>query len=311
MKLSTLSLTAGLLGVLFAGSLGAQIRPLHTRDVTRLSEVQVQDQLERNDIIFIPVGAVEANGVQPSARDYSSALGFAIAMAEETGGLYAPGLAHSFPGTTVVGSSTIYLSPSQGLSFLKALSRSLLRQGFRRQVYLSFSHGPAALTLGTLARQFFEEERTPILYVDVADQLARLDVSREDRSRIVYGLHAIAGRLEDFPLESDYGPGVGTPPADVPENEGLAKLSELGYSGSLSLGSWIPDAMSHGGSSGLAKTAAERAERGRDGAEYVRSLVAQMNLDEAMEALEMHDDFTQRVIIPKFRDRLPPPRDSF
>lgn len=311
MKLSK-PFTLLLLGCcLLAATLGAQVRPLHTRDITRLSEVQVQDQLTKSDVIFIPVGAVEANGVQPSARDYSSALGFAIAMAEETGGLYAPGLAHSFPGTTVVGASTIYMSPSQGLTFLKGLSRSLLRQGFRRQVYVSFSHGPAALTLGTLARQFFEEERTPILYIETERQLARLDVQREDRSKIVYGLHEIAGRLEDFPLAGDYGSGVGDPPADLPENEGLAKLSELGYSGSLALGSWIPDVMSHGGSSGLARTAEERAQRGRDGAAFVRSLVSRMYLGEAMEALRQHDEFTQEVIIPKFRDRLPPPRDSF
>lgn len=85
----------------------AQVRDLHTQAATRLSEVQMMRQLERSDVIFIPVGAVEANGIMPSDRDYVSALGFATVMAEATGGLYIPGLAHSFPGTTVVGSSTI------------------------------------------------------------------------------------------------------------------------------------------------------------------------------------------------------------
>ena len=48
-----------------------QVRKLHTRDLTRLSQVQVADYLKRSDIIFIPVGAVETNGIMPSDRDYA------------------------------------------------------------------------------------------------------------------------------------------------------------------------------------------------------------------------------------------------
>lgn len=288
----------------------AQVRPLHTRDLTRLSEVQVGWQLERSDVIFIPVGAVEANGVLPSDRDYVSALGFAMTMAHETGGLYMPGLVHSFPGTTVVGSSTIYMSPSQGLAHLKTIARSLLRQGFRRQVWVSISHGPAALTVGTLARQFFEEERVPILYVDVDQHKSKLDIPAADRSHTIYGAHAIAGRLEDIPLAGDYGSGVLDSRTSAEHNEGLAKLGELGYSGSLRLGSWIPDVMSHGGSMPLASTVAQREEWGQLGREQIEAWVATMNLNEAMEALREHDRFTQEVIIPKYRDRLPPTIDS-
>ncbi len=302
---------AAVLATLAATPLLGQIRGLHTRDATRLSEVQLAAQLSRSDVIFIPVGAVEANGLLPSNRDYTSALGFAMAMAEETGGLYMPGLAHSFPGTTVVGSSTIYMSPSQGLAHLKTLARSLLRQGFRRQVWVSISHGPAALTAGTLARQFFEEERVPILYIDIDRHLPKINVGPEDRSRIVFGAHGIAGRLEDMPVQGDYGPGVGEPPADLPKNEGLSRLSELGFSGSMTLGSWVADAMAHGGSGNLPKDPAEREEWGRRGRYQVEAIVKKMRLPEAMEALRQHDEYTQKVIIPKFKDRLPPPRDSY
>jgi hypothetical protein len=93
-------------------AISGQIRKLHTRDMTRLSQVQVVDQLKRNDIIFIPVGAVETNGIMPSDRDYVSPLAYAMAMADETGGLY-PGL------------------------------------------------------VGTMVREFFEETRVPILYIDM------------------------------------------------------------------------------------------------------------------------------------------------
>src|SRR5260221_417903 len=137
-----------------------QVRKLHTRDMTRLSQVQVADYLTRKDTIFIPVGAVETNGIMPSDRDYVSPLAYAMAMAEETGALYMPGLIWSFPGTTVVAPATIYLPPVAGTAYLKILAKSLLRQGFRRQVWLSSGHGPASLTGGTLVRRLFE--RSPV-----------------------------------------------------------------------------------------------------------------------------------------------------
>jgi len=126
--IAALALTAPLCG---------QVRKLHTRDLTRLSQVQVADHLKRSDIIFIPLGAVETNGIMPSDRDYVSPLAYAMAMADEVDGLYMPGLIWSYPGTTLIAPATVNISPSQGVTFLRSVAQSLLRQGFRRQVYLS------------------------------------------------------------------------------------------------------------------------------------------------------------------------------
>jgi len=57
---------------------------------------------------------VETNGIMPSDRDYVTPLGYAMAMAEATGGLFVPGLVWSYPGTTKVAPSTIYMSPEEG-----------------------------------------------------------------------------------------------------------------------------------------------------------------------------------------------------
>src|ERR1700722_5966879 len=124
----------------------AQVRKLHTRDLTRLSQVQVADYLKRSDIIFIPVGAVETNGIMPSDRDYVSPLAYAMTMADELDALYMPGLIWSYPGTTMIAEATVNISPTEALDFLRGVARSLLRQGFRRQVYLSSGQGPAPLT---------------------------------------------------------------------------------------------------------------------------------------------------------------------
>lgn len=295
-----------------AASLWSQVRPLHTRDVTRLSEPQVAEQLKRSDVVFIPIGSVETNGIVPSDSNYTSALGYAMTMAEETGGLYFPGLIHSFPGTTVIGSSSTYMTPSQGVAFLKIVARSLLRQGFRRQVYLSSGHGPAPLTGATLVREFFEETHVPILYIEMGDHFRSLGIPREELSKEVYGCHYIAGRLIDLPVQGDYGPKESAPAGPVPENAGLAKLSELHYSGSLRLGSWIPDVMAHAGVSfrGLPANAAEREAWGKEGEAQVRAAVQKMRLNEAMAALKEHDEFTQKVIIQKFAKMLPSISDS-
>jgi creatinine amidohydrolase len=133
-----------------------QVRKLHTRDLTRLSQVQVADHLKRSDIIFIPLGAVETNGIMPSDRDYVAPLAYAMAMADEVDALYMPGLVWSYPGTTLIAPATVNMSPTQGLNFLRAVAESLLRQGFRRQVYISSGQGPAPLTAGTLVREFYD-----------------------------------------------------------------------------------------------------------------------------------------------------------
>ena len=154
--------------------LWGQVRKLHTRDMTRLSQVQVADYLKRSDIIFIPVGAVETNGIMPSDRDYVSPLAYAMAMADELDALYMPGLIWSYPGTTMIAQATVNITPTQGVEFLHGLAQSLLRQGFRRQVYISSGQGPAPLTAGTLVREFYDVDHVPILYIDMDEFLAKL-----------------------------------------------------------------------------------------------------------------------------------------
>jgi creatinine amidohydrolase len=285
----------------------AQVRKLHTRDLTRLSQVQVADYLKRSDIIFIPVGAVETNGIMPSDRDYVSPLGMAIAMAEQLDAVYMPGLIWSYAGTTLVAPATIDITPTVGKDFLRAVAESLLKQGFRRQVYISMGQGPAPLTVGTMVREFYDERHVPILYIDMDSYLPRLKLGPEVRSKLMYGTHYIAGRIEDIPVQGDYGHAESLPAGPVPEDKGLAGLSKLGYSGSLYLGSWVPDVMAHGGGHepALPANAAEREQWGKEGKEQVIALVKQMHLEEAMADLKAHDEFTNHVLVPKYGKILP------
>jgi creatinine amidohydrolase len=133
--------------------------PMRTPYLTSLTNTEIEDYLKRNDIIFIPVGNVEVHGGFPTDCEYVGPLAFAQKMAEQVDGLVFPYLSYFFPGGTVVGKGTVYVTPSEGLAYLKAIARSLLRQGFRRQIYLT-SHGPSPQTLSPLVREFFDE--TPL-----------------------------------------------------------------------------------------------------------------------------------------------------
>lgn len=291
------------IGIVFlsALTLSGQVRKLHTRDLTRLSHLQVAEQLKKSDVIFVPVGAVETNGIQPSDRDYVFALGMATAMAEETGALFMPGLAWSYPGTTLPAPSTIGFKIGSGTAFLKETAHSLLRQGFRRQVYVSMSHGPAALTVGAMVREFFDETRVPLLYINMDEYLPKIKVVPADRDKFLYGAHWITGRIDDLALKGEYGE---TPHAAIPPNDGLAKLGKLGFTGSLYLGSWINDVLAHGGSGNLPATVAEREAWGRAGEAQIRAVVKRMRLNEGMDALRQHDRYTQDVIVPRLKEWL-------
>ncbi len=293
--------------LLLAPRLPAQIRKLHTRDLTRLSQVQIADQLKRSDVIFIPVGAVESNEILPSDRNYVLPLGMAMAMAEDADALYMPGLIWSYPGTSVVASAGIRMTPTEGTAFLRTLSESLLKQGFRRQVYVSFGQGPAPLTVGTLVREFYDERHVPLLYINMDTYLPRLNLKPEQRSKVTFGAYHLAGRVEDIPVQGDYGPAESAPAGPVPADPGLQGLSKLGLTGSLAVGSWLPDVMAHpsGREAALPANAVEREAWGKEGRAQITAIVKQMQLREAMQDLRLHDEFTNKVLVPKFGSVLP------
>ena len=108
----------------------------------------------------------------------------------------------------------------------------------------------------------------PLLYIDMDTYLPKLKLPADARSKALYGAHYITGRIIDLPLKGDYGEAESKAAGPVPENTGLAALGKLGYTGSLSLGSWVPDVMAHGGGRepALPANAAEREEWGKQGA---------------------------------------------
>jgi creatinine amidohydrolase len=270
-----------------------QAPQMRTRYLTSLTNTEIEEYLKRNDVIFIPVGNVEVHGGFPTDCEYVGPLAFAQKMAEETDGLVLPNLAYFFPGGTVVGKGTVYITPSEGLPYLKAIARSLLRQGFRRQIYLT-DHGPSPQTLSPLVREFFDETKDPILYIEMGSLMRQ---AHADFNKVLFGAYSIVGRLDDIPLN------VTQVMPEHASDPGLNKLQALGP-GSGAIGAYFGDPGEHGG---LAKpiTAEQRAQFAKEGAAMIDATLKVADVKGIVQAMRDHDKFTQDVILPKYGNILP------
>ena len=129
---------------------------MRTRILPKMLNKEVQDYLQRNDVIIVPVGTVEMHGGFPLDCETVISEAYALKMAEACDGLVLTGLPYFYAGATASGRGTVQVSIRQGIDYLGAVARSLLRLGFKRQVYLSF-HGPAHMTICPMIRYFYDE----------------------------------------------------------------------------------------------------------------------------------------------------------
>ena len=282
--------------------LGQDRSKLRTRDVTRLSQIEIADYLKRSDVIFVPVGAIEAQGVLPSDREYVAPLGMAIKMAEEADAVYLPYLAYFYPGSTITSAATVYMSLSEGETYLKIIAKSLLRQGYRRQIWVTMGHGPSPLTVGTMVRAFFEETHVPILNIEVSNVVRAM---KGDYSKMMYGEYSMLGRMGDIPLSGEAPKTQRREGGAAADDPGLATLTKMGLAGSLTLGYWWSDPEGHGIGGSLPATEAERIAWAKEGAAEMDAVVKSMDLKTVLRALRDHDQFTQEMIVPKFEKMLP------
>ena len=179
---------------------------MRTRIFGKMLNNEVQDYLSRNDIIIVPVGTTEMHGGFPLDCETVISEAYALKMAESCDGLVLTGLPYFYAGATASGRGTVQVSVRQGIDYLGAIARSLLRLGFKRQVYLSF-HGPAHMTICPMIRDFYDETGVPILYMDMMMQFGKnkdLFTSFTAFHDITVGAYKIMNRLDDVPLVTGY-----------------------------------------------------------------------------------------------------------
>lgn len=181
---------------------------MRTRILGKMLNSEVQDYLQRNDIIIVPVGTTEMHGGFPLDCETVISEAFGLKMAEACDGLVLTGLPYFYAGATASGRGTVQVSIRQGIDYLGAIARSLLRLGFKRQVYLSF-HGPAHMTICPMVRDFYDETGVPILYMDMMMQFGKngdlfAKAGFGAFHDITVGAYKIMNRLEDVPFVTGY-----------------------------------------------------------------------------------------------------------
>jgi creatinine amidohydrolase len=296
--------TATLLGQAW----GQAAPPVRSRYFTTLTNTEIEEYLRHSDVIVVPVGTAEGFNNMPTDLEYAMAEAYALKIAEEAGGLVLPHLLYFYPGVTATAKGSVYVAEEECLRYLKAVAHSLLRQGFRRQIYTS-SHGPSNQYVAALVRDFFEETKDPIVYVETS-QLTRMAQQQkllpENPGNVFqlvgYGAYAILGRLNDIPLTLDFkptGPPVPAPP------ESLRKLSPLGP-GSGAVGTYSPNNGDNGGRPlRIAITAQQREEMGKQGAAIIEAGVKAMDVKGVVQAMRDYDKYIHDVIVPRYGDTLP------
>ena len=180
---------------------------MRTRILGKMLNSEVQEYLNRNDIIIIPVGTTEMHGGFPLDCETVISEAFCLKMAESCDGLVLTGLPYFYAGATASGRGTVQVTVRQGIDYLGAIARSLLRLGFKRQVYLSF-HGPAHMTICLMIRDFYDETGVPALYMDCMMQFGKnkdiLTNFINDFHAMTVGAYKLMNRLDDVPLVTGF-----------------------------------------------------------------------------------------------------------
>ena len=278
---------------------------IRTRFLPRLINQEVEDYLDRNDLIFVAVGTVEMHGGLPLDCETVLAEALALEMAEAADGLVLSGLPYFYAGATAIGRGTVQVSVREGIDYLLAIARSLLRQGFRRQVYVSL-HGPAHCTCNAFVRDFFEETKAPVLYIDAIHAMMRhhrdwfTDPAFEFND-IFFGAYDRLGRLEDIPLTSG-------PTYDHSETDPSSHYAGMSGPALPGLAGFYYEKRSDHAPTPKVETAEERQARAENGKEIIRALVQGMDIPATVEALSDLDALHQEEILPRYGEWLPPTR---
>ncbi len=263
---------------------------MRTRILPKMLNSEVEEYLEKNDIIIVPVGTVEMHGGFPLDSETVISEAYALKMAEACDGLVLTGLPYFYAGATAAGRGTVQVSVRQGIDYLGAIARSLLRQGFKRQIYISF-HGPAHMTVSPMIRDFFDETGVPILYMDLSMQLNKnareFFNSLDDFHAITVGAYQIMDRLKDIPLTTEY------THTKAQTSAFFDDISSLAYQ-SAAVGYYFLDHDDHMSTTAIPDEATRQA-LADSGEKLICQLVERMDMPHVVEQLRNIEDYNRQV----------------
>lgn len=278
---------------------------MRTRLMCSLTNIEIEEYLRRNDVIIVPIGPIEVNGASPVDVEYVGPLAYAIKIAEKVDALVLEHMVFAYPGGTTSGRGSIYVSPSDWADFIRIIAKSLLRQGFKTQIYLT-AHGPSHSFMDTFLFEFLAETKVPVCHMSMGTIASNLTLTTKvERGATMLGSYAIVGRLNDILLSTDgisqpdladYKPRLPMPP------EGLRS----GQINSSYPTAWYYNSQyDHGGvPKPIASTVAERDRLAKQGVDYINEVVDKMDAPEIVKKLKEHQKYIEEVS-KKYEDLLP------
>ncbi len=278
---------------------------MRTRFINKMTSYEVEDYLKRNDIIFIPMGVIENHGSFPMDVELITPTAFARIMAEEVDGLILGDLPYLYCGANCISRGTVKMSVEEGYRYLKEICYSLMTQGFRRQILLSF-HGPAFLTGAAVATDFFHETKCPIAYIDGLDLLkeaGRQGYRFPDNgiNKLFYGSYQILNLKEELVIDPDAEPlqsGLG----DAPGIDFFSYVRKLCHQ---SVGFYFSKPEDHGGRFGACHSIEERDQLCLQGEKIIRELLEKIDMPRFVRELKELDQWTNTYIRDTYGDHIP------
>lgn len=270
---------------------------MRTRLLSKCTNQEVEDYLDRNDIVFIAVGSVEMHGGMPLDCEAVLSEAIALRLAEKVDGLVLGNLGYLYAGATVSGRGTVQVSVRESIDYLYEISRSLYRQGFRRQVYTSL-HGPSHVFVSPVIRDFFDAFQTPMLYIDGMMPMMRVEALRnafatdaDPFTDLIVAAYDALGRLEDVP--------VTTADIDCSEHKPnttafLAPLQALAPQ-SGAIGNYFGEHSDHRPTKRITSEE-HRAEIAAVGREYLDAIANAVDIEDAVARMRDLDAFTNEVV---------------
>lgn len=278
---------------------------MRTRFLSKMVNCEVEEYLKRNDLIFVPVGVTELHGGLPLDAETVVSEGIAALLAEKTDGLILHNLPYFYAGATQSGRGTVQIGIRAGIDYLLAIAKSLYRQGFRRQVYLSL-HGPAHMTISPMLREFFEETKCPILYIDTIMTIMKMKPNplfeaapdTDTFSEVILAGYDILGRLEDVPLTSEVGDWSEQVPSSVAPYTG--KLNPLAWS-SGAIGFYFGEVTDHMPTMRI-DTPEDRQSAADRGRVIIDKFIDMLDIETIVADMRKLDQWQNEVVIPRYRE---------
>ena len=282
---------------------------MRTRFLQKMTSYEVEAYLDRNDIIFVPLGVVENHGDFPMDVETVTPTAFAKVMADQVDGLILGESNYLFCGANCVSRGTVKMTIETGYRYVKEICYSLINQGFRRIIMISF-HGPAYLTGGAVARDIFDETKVPVAYVDLMNVLKEAGANgykMPEGSSIndfFYGGYAILNKKDELLIDPN-GEQEGPGNSGLEQSEEMAFFSSAQKLASQSMGFYFAKPQDHGGRIGSCISTEERDNRCARGEKMIRDVIANVDMPRFVKEQRELDIWTNTVIKERYGNHLP------